>query len=457
VWFGWESNVSVPEFWSDLTERAVIYQATLPTLGNWLAGQLARQRPFYVYCGFDPSADSLHIGSLMPVLALRRLKHAGLTPIAVVGGATGMVGDPSFKSQERALLDVDVLASNVVGITAQLENLLEGDAGKDFLIVNNADWIGGLRLIEFLRDIGKYFSVNMMVAKESVRARLEDREQGLSFTEFSYMLLQAYDYLHLFERYGCRLQVGGSDQWGNITAGIDLIRHKHHGEEVHGCTFPLITTANGQKFGKTEKGTVWIDRKRTHPHSLYKYFFHTQDADVLTMLRYFTFLPRESIAALADELATTPHLRTAHTTLAREVTAIVHGRETALACEGLEAAMHADDAEAFETHARTLGLLDPSSVVDEEGTEARLPVAHRPMSCLLGNGLSAVELAVELGLFKSKSDARREISGPNSGFLVGGKQVVDVNLRITPDILGGRRVLLIRRGKQQKRMVCFHD
>lgn len=445
-----------PAFWTDWAKRGIIAQTTLPNLGEWIVARLGQDQSLPVYCGFDPTADSLHVGSLMPVLGLRRLKEAGLMPIAVVGGATGMIGDPSGKSAERVLLDRDALAGNAAGLARQLETLLEGKAGHDFLLVDNAEWITPIRFVDFLREIGKHFSVNMMVAKESVRARLEDREHGISYTEFSYMLLQAYDFLHLFERFGCRLQVGGSDQWGNITAGIDLIHHKHHGEAVHGLTFPLITTSAGQKFGKSERGNIWLDRKKTHPYFLYKYFFHADDADVVRYLNYFTFLPLEQIDALAQQTAAQPQLREGQKALALEVTALVHGRQTAEACAGIEHAMHADDTDAFERHAGVLGLLDPTLLSQSDHEAGVLPVTHRSADCLAGSGLSAIELAVDLGLFKSKSEARREIQGPNSGFVVAGKQITDVDFNITTDLVGDRKVIQVRKGKKNKRMVCFH-
>ncbi|QDU63547.1 Tyrosine--tRNA ligase [Planctomycetes bacterium Pan216] len=441
-------------FWSDLTDRGMVQQTTNETMGDWIASQLGSNDELTCYCGFDPTADSLHIGSLLPVVGLRRLKNAGLKPIALVGGATGMIGDPSGKTTERTLLDADALDANVKGIGGQLETLLEGTAGQDFLMVNNYDWFGDIRFVDFLRDVGKHFSVNMMVAKESVRARLEDRDHGISYTEFSYMLLQAYDFLHLFETHGCRLQVGGSDQWGNITAGIDLIHRKHHGEEIEGITFPLITTSSGKKFGKSEKGNIWLDRKRTHPYFMYKYFFDTDDADVVRFLKCFTFVPLEEIGGLATSMETEPHLRATQKALARQVTGMVHGAETAEACAGLEPAMHHDDVEAFEKHAETLGLLDPSSIGSEESS-TDLPVVHRPLSELQGEGLLAADLAIACGLFKSKGEVRREV-GSNSGFRIDGKPVESFDYRITSQLLGSRRVLQIRKGKKNKRMVCFH-
>lgn len=447
-----------PDFWKDLVERGIVHQTTSPQLGEWLADQLAAGERVPVYCGFDPTARSLHLGNLMPVFGLRRLKRAGLVPIVLVGGATGMIGDPSGKTTERSLLADDVLAGNVRAMTAQLEQLLEGQAGVDFLMVNNADWFKEIRFVDFLRDVGKHFSVNMMIHRESVRARLEDREHGISYTEFSYMLLQAFDFLHLYETHGCQLQVGGSDQWGNIAAGVDLVHRKHHGAVAHGLTFPLITTASGQKFGKSERGAVWIDSARTSPYFFYKYFFHAEDADVGRFLRYFTFLDLDAIRELERQVVAEPHLRAGQKALALEVTGLVHGRSVAAACEGLEHALHADDAEAFERHAEPLGLLSPPRD-DAEAADldpANQVVVHRPLGALAGAGLGAIDLAVELGLFKSRGDAKREIKSPASGFFVGGHQVTDPEFKVTRDLLAGRRVLQLRKGKKNRRMVCFH-
>ena len=443
-----------PAFWSDLKTRGVLYQTTDENLGAWLAGQVAEGRTPHVYCGFDPTASSLHIGSLLPILTLRRLKAAGARPIALVGGATGMIGDPSGKSEERRLLDPDELERNVEGIRRQLERMIGGEAGVDFELVDNAEWFADVRYVDFLRDVGKFFSVNMMVAKESIRARLEDREHGISYTEFSYMLLQAYDFLHLFDAYGCRLQIGGSDQWGNITAGIDLIRRKHPGEAVYGFTFPLLTTRSGRKFGKSERGAVYLDARRTHPYFLYKYFFDVQDAEVVRYLNLFTFLPRDEIDALESAMVERPHLREGHRALAREVAALVHGEAAAQACEGLEAAMHADDSEAFERHAGRLGLLDPDWT-SENADRADSPVLHLPIHSLDGAGVDILDLAVRSGLFESKSDARREIK--SGGLKLAGRTVQDADYALTRDALGDRRVVPIRRGKRQKRMLVFYE
>ncbi|MBY0586365.1 tyrosine--tRNA ligase [bacterium] len=444
--------MSQPQFWTDLEERGVIFQKTSESMGTWIDEQLSARQSVKAYCGFDPTAASLHVGNLLAILGLRRLKNAGVLPIAVVGGATGMIGDPSGKSQERQLLGPDDIRRNVEGIRGQLERLFEGSAGEDFLLVNNAEWFDGLTYIQFLRDVGKHFSVNAMMAKESVRARLEDREQGISYTEFSYMLLQAYDFLHLYESLGCQIQCGGSDQWGNITAGIDLIHHKHHGSIAHGCTFPLLTTSSGQKFGKSERGAIYLDPKRTHPYFLFKYFFDTSDADIDRYLKLLTFVSMEEIIAIAKETTNSPEKRVGPKRIALELTSIVHSPAIALACEGLERSMHEDDVDSFETHADELGLLDPATLpTDLDPTT--LPVAHRAWAELDGGGLPIIDLAVDIGLFQSKSEVRREIQ--SGGLRVGGQPVSDVGAAITKESLAGRRVVQVKRGKRQKRMVVF--
>ena len=249
----------------DLTWRGFVHQTTHPELA-----ELLEKESFTLYCGFDPTADSLHIGHLLGIIGLARFQRAGHNPIALIGGGTGMIGDPSGKTSERTLLDAETIAGNVAGVRAQLDRFIDFTGPHAARVVNNHDWLGGLTLIEFLRDVGKYFTVNVMMAKESVRARLEDREHGISYTEFSYQLLQAYDYLHLLDTYGCRLQVGGSDQWGNILSGADLIR-RLRGVEAFGLTTPLLTRADGKKFGKSEEGNVWLDAERTSPYQFYQF------------------------------------------------------------------------------------------------------------------------------------------------------------------------------------------
>jgi tyrosyl-tRNA synthetase len=439
--------VDIVEIWNDWQARGFVQQTTTPDLGAWIAKE-RRLGPVKVYCGFDPTADSLHLGSLMPVIGLRRFREAGCFPIALVGGATGMIGDPSGKQSERTLLDSDALARNVAGLSEQMEPLLEGVAGKDFLMVDNADWFRPIGYIDFLRDVGKHFTVNTMIAKESVRARLEDRDQGISYTEFSYMLLQAYDFFHLYTTHGCKLQIGGSDQWGNITAGIDLIKRKADAADPQGCTFPLLMTAAGHKFGKSEAGALWLDPNRTHPYFLFKYLFDVADADAVRLLNLLTLLPSAEIAELARELAERPERRAPQRALARAVTTLVHGAAVAVGCAGLESAMHEDDVDAFERHADALGLLDPGRVAGGE-----LPVLHKPATMFDGEGASVAELAVEMGLFKSKSEVRREVAS-GGGFHVAGERVTDAEMRLTRMLLANRRVVQFRKGKKNKRMLC---
>ncbi|HRK34551.1 MAG TPA: tyrosine--tRNA ligase, partial [Candidatus Hydrogenedentes bacterium] len=273
---------------AELTWRNLIHQVTHPEL----AEKLDSER-FTVYCGFDPTADSLHIGSMLPILGLMRFQRAGHAPIALVGGATGMIGDPK-KTEERALLSAEQIEQNVRGIRAQLERFLDFSGKNAAQLFNNADWFSGIGYIEFLRDIGKHFSVNQMLMRDAVKQRLESRDHGISYTEFSYVLLQAYDFLHLYRKHGCRLQIGGSDQWGNITAGMDLTRRLEQAE-TFGLTFPLVEKSDGTKFGKTESGTVWLDEKRTSPYKFYQFWINQADADTARWLRAFTFLSRDEI------------------------------------------------------------------------------------------------------------------------------------------------------------------
>src|SRR5436190_13561929 len=302
----------------ELQWRGLVSEAT-----EHLADAFAKER-VTGYIGFDPTASSLHVGSLLTVMGLARLQRFGHSPIAIVGGGTGMIGDPSGKSQERQLLTREQVDENVAGIRRQLEKFLDFDrAGNPARIVNNADWLASFDLLGFLRDTGKYFTVNYMLQKESVNRRLES-EEGISFTEFSYLLLQARDFLEVFDRFNCTLQLGGSDQWGNITAGIDLIR-KRRAKKAHGLVMPLMTTASGAKFGKTEAGAVWLDSARTSPFRFYQFWLNTDDRDVVAYLKYFTFLDRGVIEALEAAVLTSPEKREAQRTLAHEVTTLVHG------------------------------------------------------------------------------------------------------------------------------------
>lgn len=328
---------------AELNWRGLIAQTSEPAALEEHLGTGRRT----LYCGFDPTADSLHIGSLVPLLALRRFQLAGHRPIALVGGATGLIGDPSFKAAERALNEADLVASWVERIREQVSafiDLDEGSAGG--LVVDNLDWTRGLGVITFLRDIGKHFSVNEMVRKEAVRARLEREDSGISYTEFSYSLLQSYDYVELARQYGCSLQIGGSDQWGNITAGMDLVRRMLQ-RHVHALTLPLVTKADGSKFGKTEAGTVWLSPQRTSPYSFYQFWINAADADVGVFLRLFTFLAREEIEALDRALAEAPERREAQRVLAREVTRQVHGELGLASAERISAALFSGELHAL--------------------------------------------------------------------------------------------------------------
>ncbi|MBA4071645.1 MAG: tyrosine--tRNA ligase [Gemmatimonas sp.] len=311
------------DFLSELAWRDLLYQQTEGAAAHFASG------PVSAYCGFDPTAASLHVGNLVPIMGLVHLQRTGHRPVALVGGGTGMIGDPSGKASERQLLTVDEIDANVAGIRAQLERFLDFSGPSGAQLVDNGEWLRSLHAIAFMRDVGKHFPINLMMQKESVKARLEG---GISYTEFSYMLLQAYDFLELHRRYGVTAQVGGSDQWGNITAGTELIRRTVQ-KEAHGVTLPLVTTSGGQKFGKTEAGAVWLDAARTSPYKFYQFWVNADDADAVRFLRMFTLLGREEVDALAAALAAAPHERVAQRRLATEVTALVHGGEAAALAE----------------------------------------------------------------------------------------------------------------------------
>src|SRR3954469_21065784 len=324
------------DLYAELEWRGMLSESTEGVRDALLAA------PVTAYIGFDPTASSLHVGSLLTVMGLARLQRYGHRPIAIVGGGTGMIGDPSGKSQERTLLSVEQIAANVAGIRRQLERFLDFDRAENgALIVNNADWLTAFDLLGFLRDTGKYFTVNYMLQKESVNRRLES-EDGISYTEFSYLLLQARDFLELHDRHNCTLQMGGSDQWGNITAGIELIR-KLRGKTAHGLVWPLMKTAAGTKFGKTEAGTVWLDPARTSPFKFYQFWLNADDRDVVAYLKSFTFLERPAIDALEAVTSSAPEKREAQRVLAREVTALVHGNEQVTRAEHASSLLFGED------------------------------------------------------------------------------------------------------------------
>jgi tyrosyl-tRNA synthetase len=414
----------------DLQWRGLVHQMTDPDA----LPKLLDQDRVVAYVGFDPTADSLHVGSLLQICLLRRLQQAGHRPIALVGGGTGMIGDPSGKSDERNLLSVEQLEANKAGIAAQLQRFIDfGPSGA--ILEDNATWLGSVGLIDFLRDVGKLFTVNEMVRKDSVRSRLEGREQGISFTEFSYMLLQAWDFLQLFDRYGCRVQLGGSDQWGNITEGVDLIRRRREAQ-AFGMTSPLVTKADGTKFGKSESGNVWLDPRRTSPYDFFQFWINTSDADVGAYLRYFTFLEREAIEALDEATSQHPEQRQAQRVLAREVTALVHGVEEAAKAEQAAAVLFTPDIVHLDAATLQAVLADaPHSSID--GKE-------------LDGGLSLVDALVRTGLASSRSEARRQLAG--GGVYVNNHKEPDDRPLRPDDALHGRFVVL-RRGKTQQHVL----
>src|SRR6266567_612897 len=389
--------------------------------------------PITLYCGFDPTADSLHVGNLVPLLGLRRFQLLGHHPIAVAGGATGSIGDPSGKTHERQLLTKEVLDRNIASVKVQLAKLLDFDTKQNpARLVDNASWTAGLSYLDFLRDIGKHFSVNQMVAKESVRARMEDREVGISYTEFSYMLLQAFDFYVLCRDYNCELQIGGTDQWGNITAGIDLVRKKLS-RSAYGLTLPLITKADGTKFGKTESGTVWLDARRTSVYKFYQFWIRTDDRDVIRYLNYFTFLSQDEIAALEQQHKENPGARAAHKALARAVTGLVHGPDAT--AEAVRASDILFGGELSGISENTF-----SEIVGE------VPTKDLEKSQLEGSGKPLVELLAYSGLCPSKGQARKDIEG--GGVYVNNVREASFQRNITTkDLLFGRH-LLLRKGKR---------
>jgi tyrosyl-tRNA synthetase len=402
------------------------------TDADGLAGRL-KQGPVTLYCGFDPTADSLHVGSMVPLLTLRRFQLFGHHPIPLAGGSTGLIGDPSGKTQERQLLTREVLDANIAGVREQLRRLLDFETKTNpARLLDNITWTERVSYLDFLRDIGKHFSVNQMVAKESVRARMEDREVGISYTEFSYMLLQAFDFYVLCRDQGCDLQIGGSDQWGNITAGLELTRKKL-GRTVYGVTLPLITKTDGTKFGKTEAGTVWLDSRRTSVYKFYQFWIRTDDRDAVRYLKYFTFLSQEEIADLEKQHTENPGGRAAHRALAKEVTDMVHGPNATYE------AMRASEI----LFGGELGGV-PEATFNEIVGE--VPTKEIPKSELDGSGKSLVDLLVHGGLCSSKGQARKDIEG-GGVYLNNVREANHQRAVGSQDLLFGKH-LLLRKGKR---------
>jgi tyrosyl-tRNA synthetase len=387
------------------------------------------------YIGFDPSAASLHVGSLLPVMCLARLQKFGHTPIAIAGGGTGLIGDPSGKTKERQLLSREQVEENLDGIKAQLSRFLDfSSKDNPAKIINNADWLAPITMMEFLRDVGKYFTVNNLLAKEAIKRRLES-EEGISFTEFSYPLLQAYDYLVLHDRHNCTLQMGGSDQWGNIVAGIDLIR-RLRGARAHGLVFPLVTTAAGVKFGKTEAGAVWLDAKLTSPYRFYQFWLNTDDRDAITYLKYFTWLSKEEIDAHAESVRNEPEKRSAQKELARRVTAMVHGETE------LEKALRASEV-LFGKVIEGLGVQEILDIF------ADVPSTELEKSKL--ESLTVCDALVVSGLAPSKGEARRLVQG--GGVSVNNRRVSDPRQAISSSDLIDGQVLVLRKGAKHYHVI----
>ncbi len=409
----------MPDLFADLQWRGFVHHAT-----QEIAAHLAAERRT-VYCGFDPTAPSLQLGNLMPIMLLRHFQLAGHKPIVLMGGGTGLIGDPSGKRSERPLLSKEQIREHLQRQRDQMARLLDFDGPAQALVLNNADWLVKQSLVDFLRDVGKHFSVNIMLQKESVKARLDT---GISYTEFSYMLLQAYDFLHLFRERHCTIQVGGSDQWGNITAGIDLIR-RVEGGEAHGLVAPLVTMASGAKFGKTEAGAIYLDPALTSPYKFYQFWYNVDDRDVESYLKLFTLLPRPDIEAQMKTHKKDPSRREAQGQLATQVTKMVHGEEAMSNATGVSAILFSD----FDPHNVK------ASVFDEMAKEI-------PTASVSANNLGLVDALVKAGLAKSKSEARRQVE--QGGVYVNQQRVKDVDRKLDrSDWLAGGN-LLLRKGKK---------
>lgn len=412
---------------NELTWRGLIHQSTEPAQ---LQEHLSQSR--VVYAGFDPTAPSLHCGHLLPLMMLRRFQRCGHRPIALVGGATGMIGDPSGKSEERVLLSPEILSENVAGMKRQMQRYLDFDGPCSAQLVNNLDWMQGWTYIGFLRDVGKNFPVNVMLAKDSVKSRLEREDTGLSYTEFSYMLLQAFDFAYLSAHHQCTIQIGGSDQWGNITAGIDLAR-RMHGKQLYALTCPLLLTSDGRKMGKTEAGALWLDASRTSPYAFYQYWLNVADADVLSCLRFLTEIDHGEYLQLEKSVAELPDQRAAQRRLAAWMTEFIHGSA------GLESAQRASE---YLFGAEIANLTDeqlleifhdvPSAVIARSELEAGLPIVDAP---------------VRVGLCKSKSEARRSLE--QGGIYVNNRRMESADTVLTCQDLASQSAMVLRVGKKR--------
>ncbi|WP_409302205.1 tyrosine--tRNA ligase [Peribacillus sp. SCS-155] len=412
----------------DLEWRGIIYQQTdeenLKTILD--------TEKISLYCGIDPTADSMHIGHLLPFLTLRRFQQHGHRPIVLVGGATGLIGDPSGKSEERKLQTLEAVEHNVRGIQKQLQSIFDFEGENGAAMVNNYDWIGSIDMVTFLRDYGKHIGINYMLAKDTISSRLDT---GISFTEFTYTILQAMDFNHLYQNFGCRVQIGGSDQWGNITTGLELIRKMNgEGAKAFGLTIPLVTKADGTKFGKTEGGSVWLDGEKTTPYEFYQFWLNTADADVVKYLKFFTFLPHEEIEALERAVESEPHLRQAQKTLAEEMTRLIHGEEALQQAIKISAALFSGHVKDLSADEIKVGFKDVPSFERTSNDDVAL-----------------VELLVEAKISPSKRQAREDIQ--NGAISINGEKNTDVEYIITENDRIEGQFTLIRRGKKKYTLI----
>ena len=414
----------------DLQWRGIIYQQTDE---EGLKEQLQKEATS-LYCGVDPTADSMHIGHLLPFLTLRRFQQAGHKPIILVGGATGMIGDPSGKTQERQLQTVEAIQHNVKCLQKQLERIFDFEGENGAVMTNNFDWIGSLDMITFLRDYGKHIGINYMLAKDTIASRLDT---GISFTEFTYTILQAIDFKHLYEKYNCKIQLGGSDQWGNITTGLDLIRKTQgEGAKAYGLTIPLVTKSDGTKFGKTEGGAVWLDAEKTTPYEFYQFWINTADHDVVNYLKIFTFLSKEEIEALEASVETEPHLRKAQKALAEEMTRLVHGQDALDKAINITQALFSGNVKELSANDIKQGFKDVPSYVPAADEE-----------------LTLVELLVNAKISPSKRQAREDIT--NGAISINGDKVTDLSYVVSADDRIEDQFTVIRRGKKKYTLIKF--
>ncbi|HHA0512708.1 TPA: tyrosine--tRNA ligase [Staphylococcus aureus] len=412
----------------DLKWRGLIYQQT----DEQGIEDLLNKEQVTLYCGADPTADSLHIGHLLPFLTLRRFQEHGHRPIVLIGGGTGMIGDPSGKSEERVLQTEEQVDKNIEGISKQMHNIFEFGTDHGAVLVNNRDWLGQISLISFLRDYGKHVGVNYMLGKDSIQSRLE---HGISYTEFTYTILQAIDFGHLNRELNCKIQVGGSDQWGNITSGIELMRRMYGQTDAYGLTIPLVTKSDGKKFGKSESGAVWLDAEKTSPYEFYQFWINQSDEDVIKFLKYFTFLGKEEIDRLEQSKNEAPHLREAQKTLAEEVTEFIHGEDALNDAIRISQALFSGDLKSLSAKELKDGFKDV------------------PQVTLSNDTTNIVEVLIETGISPSKRQAREDVN--NGAIYINGERQQDVNYALAPEDKIDGEFTIIRRGKKKYFMVNY--